>query len=422
VARLLVNIEPLRRFPHFRTLWTGYLLRQLGEQMTATTIIYQTYVLTHSNLDVGLLSLAQLGPAFVVPIFGGAISDALDRRRVLLVTAVLMGGTTTGLAVNALSAHPALWPLFVCAAVIQGLATIDSPARSAAVPSLVDQAALVPANVLTQLLWQLSSMVGPGIAGLLIAVTHGHISLVYWIDVASTVAALQAVIRLPALRPSGGGRKFSLGSIAEGFRFLARRQVIQACLLADFMATVLGEPVSLFPYMALVHFHGGPGAFGLLSAAPAIGAGVGSLLSGWTTRIRQLGKAVLLFVVVWGLAIFGFGLSPWLWLGVVFVCLAGWADATQVLFRTTIVQLEVPDRLRGRLFSLQAAAVVSGPRLGNVEGGVVASFSSAPIAITTGGLGCLVGAAAIARFMPALPRWNLEQHLPEEGEVGPAPA
>jgi len=405
-ARFFVNIEPLRRFPHFRTLWTGYLLRQLGQYLTATTVLYQVFAITHSNLAVGLVSLAQLGPALLVPIAGGALSDAFDRRRVLLSTALLIGGATTGLAVNAASPHPALWPLFVCAGVIQGLSSIDSPTRSAVVPSLVDADALVPANVLTQLLWQLSSMIGPGIAGVLIAATHGRLSLVYWIDVGSTLAALQAVLRLPAMRPTGGGRKFGLGSIREGLRYLASRQVIQACFLADWMATVLGEPVSLFPFMALVHFHGGPDAFGLLSASPAIGAGIGSLLSGWTARIRKYGKAVLLFVVVWGLAIFGFGLSPWLWLGVVFMCLAGWADATQVLFRTTIVQLEVPDRLRGRLFALQSAAQVSGPNLGNVEGGIVASFSSAQIAITSGGLGCLVGAAAIAKFMPALNRWN----------------
>ncbi|HVC15087.1 MAG TPA: MFS transporter [Acidimicrobiales bacterium] len=422
MPRIVVDVSPLRRFPHFRTLWTGYLLRAFGQYLTATTVIYQVFVITHSNLDVGLVSLAQLGPALLVPIVGGAISDALDRRKVLVVTAILVGGTTAGLAVNALSPHPALWPLFLCAAIIQGLSSIDSPARSAVVPTLVDQDALVSANVLTQLLWQLSSMVGPGIAGVLIAATHGRVALVYWIDVASTLAALQAVVRLPAMPPGGGGRKFSLGSIAEGFHFLRSRQVIQACFLADWMATVLGEPVSLFPYMALVRFHGGPGAFGLLSAAPAIGAGLGSLLSGWTARVRQYGKAVLFFVVVWGLAIFGFGVSPWLWLGVVFVCLAGWADATQVLFRTTIVQIEVPDRLRGRLFSLQSAAVVSGPNLGNVEGGLVAAASSAQIAITTGGLGCLVGAAAIARFMPALSRWTLKERAEDEGDVGPSPA
>lgn len=422
MPRVMVDIGPLRRSPHFRTLWTGYLFREVGQYLTATTLIYQIYVLTHSNLDVGLLSLAQLGPALLVPVIGGAVNDALDRRKVLLLTGLLIGGTTTGIALNAMSAHPALWPLFAGGAVIQGLASIDSPARSAVVPTLVDQSTLVPANVLTQLLWQLASIAGPGVAGVLIAATHGHVSVVYWIDVGTTLAALQAVVRLPRLPPSGGGRRFSLGSIGEGFRYLGSRQVIQACFLADWMATVLGEPVSLFPYMALVHFHGGPDAFGLISASPAIGAGLGSVLSGWTHRIHQLGKAVLLFVVVWGLAIFGFGMAPWLWLGVVFVCIAGWADATQVLFRTTIVQLEVPDELRGRLFSLQSAAVTSGPRLGNVEGGLVAAVSNAQIAITTGGLGCLLGAAAIARFMPALARWDLHEHRRAQDETGPVTA
>lgn len=409
MPRLFVDIGPLRKSAGFRRLWTGSVFRQLGAQLTATTVIYQTFVLTHSNLAVGLLSLAQLGPAFLVPIVGGAITDALDRRMVIFVSAILFGATTTGLALNALSGHPALWPLFLCAGLTQALTSIDQPARSAVVPNLVDRDQLMPANALVWLLRQLSSIVGPGVAGVLIAATHGHVAIVYWIDVASTLVALVPLVRLPPLAPEGGGRRFSLGSIVEGLRFLARRQVIQATFLSDWMATVLGEPVSLFPYMALVHFHGGPRAFGLLSAAPAIGAGLGAVLSGWTTRIRRQGRGLLLAVVAWGLAIFGFGLSPWLWLGVVFVALAGWADAISVLFQTTIVQLEVPDRLRGRLFSLQTSAVVSGPRLGNVEGGVVAAVSSAPIAITTGGLGCLVGAAAIAWGMPALRRWDSEK-------------
>jgi len=423
VARLLIDTGPLRRSRPFRRLWTGYLFRQLGAELTATAVIYQTYVITHSNLDVGLVSLAQLGPAFFIPIFSGAVTDALDRRKVLLVTAVLIGATTAGLAVNAGSSHPALWPVYLCAAGIQGLGSVDSPARSAAVPALVDRDSLLAANALTQLLWQLSSMVGPGIAGVLLAATHGNISLVYWIDVGSTVIALQAVARLPALPPSGGGRKFSLGSIAEGLHFLAGRQMIQGCLLADWLATVLGEPVSLFPYMALVRFHGGPRAFGLLTAAPAIGAGLGSLLSGWAPRVRRPGRAVLYALVAWGVAIVGFGLAPWLWLGVVTVALAGWADAVSVLFRTTIVQVEVPDRLRGRLFSLQAAVVVSGPRLGNVEGGLVAAASSAPLAIVVGGLGCLLAAAGLGRLMPNLAHYELSPPgEPEAAQPDPAPS
>jgi MFS family permease len=422
VARLLIDAGPLRRPGPFRRLWTGYVFRELGAQLTATTVIYQTYVITHSNLDVGLVSLAQLGPAFFTPIVSGAITDAVDRRKLLLVTALLIGGTTTGLAINAAGSHPSLWLIYVCAAAIQGLNSIDSPARNAVVPAIVDRESLVAANALSQLLWQLSSMVGPGIAGVLIATTHGNISLVYWIDVASTAVALQAVARLPALPPSGGGRKFSLSSIAEGFQFLAGRQVIQGCLLADWLATVLGEPVSLFPYMALVRFHGGPRAFGLLTAAPAIGAVLGSLLSGWAVRVRRPGRAVLYALVAWGVAILGFGLSPWLWLGVVTVAIAGWADAVSVLFRTTIVQLEVPDRLRGRLFSLQAAVVVSGPRLGNVEGGLVAAASSAPFAIVVGGLGCLLAAAGLNWLMPNFARYELDSSGElESAQPGAAP-
>lgn len=419
MARLILDTGPLRRSRQFRRLWLGYVFRQLGAELTATAVIYQTYHVTHSNLDVGFVSLAQLGPAFFTPIIAGAITDAVDRRKVLLITALLMGGTTTGLAINASGAHPALWPVYVCAAAIQGLNSVDSPARSAVIPALVDRDSLVAANALYQLLWQLSSMVGPAVAGLLIATTHGDLAIVYWIDVTGTVAALQFVIRLPAMPPSGGGRRFSLGSIAEGFRFLGGRQVIQGTLWADWLATVLGEPVSLFPYMALVRFHAGPTGFGILTAAPAIGAAVGSFFSGWSGRVRRPGRAVLYALVAWGVAITAFGVSPWFWLAVIAVIAAGWSDAVSVLFRTTIVQLEVPDRLRGRLFSIQAAVVVSGPRLGNVEGGLVAAASSAPIAIVIGGLGCLLAAAGLNRFMPNLARYELPSSAEEVEPAGP---
>jgi MFS family permease len=407
MTRLFIDVGPLRRFPQFRRLWTGYLFRQLGAQLTATTVIYQVFIQTHSNIDVGLISIAQLGPAILAPIIGGAIADAIDRRRLLVVTAVLFAMSTTGLALNALGPRPALWPLYVCSAITWGLNGVDGPTRTAVTMSLVDRGSVVSANILRQVLGQTSNIAGPGLAGILIALFHHHLATVYWIDAASTVAALQAVLRLPPLMPGGGGRKFSFGSIAEGFRFLRGRQAIQACFLADFIATVLGEPISLFPYMALVHFHGGPKAFGLLSASPAIGAGLGSLFSGWTGTVHRPGRWVLIAVAIWGAAIVGFGVAPWLWLGVCCVAIAGWADATSVLFRTTILQLDVPDRLRGRLSSIQSMVVQSGPKLGNAEGGLVAGLANAPIAIVSGGLGCLVGVALMAKFIPTFANYEI---------------
>jgi MFS family permease len=414
VSKHFVDISPLRRFPQYRRLWIGYAIRLLGAQLTVTAVTYQVFTTTHSNLDVGYISLAQLVPAIAAPMVGGAIADSMDRRKLLVITAVAMALSTVGLAVNSLGHHPKLWPLFVLSAIIQAFNGVDGPTRTAVQMTLVDRESFVAANVLRQMLSQISQVAGPAIAGVLIAIFASNIDWVYWIDVLSTVAALQAVIRLDPLPPQGGGRKFSLSSIGEGFAFLKGRQVIQACFLADLSATVLGLPVSLFPYMALVHFHGGARSYGLLMACPGIGALLGSLFSGWTTRISHQGRAVLIAVGVWGIALAGFGLVSSLAAGCVLVGIAGWADCVSAVMRNTIIQVEAPDKLRGRLSAISTSVVQGGPRLGNMEGSLVAAVSTAPIAIVSGGLGCVAAIMFIAKFMPKFSSYSLEEAMKED--------
>ena len=397
---LLVDIGPLRRFPSFRKLWVGYVLRQLGAQLTATTVLYQIFAITHSNAEVGLVSLAQLGPAIVAPIVGGAVADAIDRRALLVATAVLFALTTTALALNASGARPALLPIYLCAAITQGLNGIDGPTRTAVTITLVDRESILSANVLRQMVGQISMVVGPGFAGILIAGLSHHIAYVYWIDVASTVAALQAVIRLPPLVPGGAGRRFGLGSIAEGFRYVRDHQVLRGCLISDFVPSAVAQPNSLFPYMAIVHFHGGARAFGLISAAPAVGALVGAILSGWTHGVRRQGRGAIVAAGAFGISVAGFGSAPWLWLGVACMAVQGWANATMVLFRTTILQSEVPDRLRGRISATDTMIAAAGPKIGSTDNGLIAGAASAQIALVSGGLACLVGAIVMAKAIP----------------------
>lgn len=408
VSKHFVDITPLRRFPQYRRLMLGYSIRLLGAQLTSTTVIYQVFVITHhSNLDVGYISLVQFVPAIIAPLIGGAVADAIDRRKVLVITAVMLAICTTFLAINSIGNHPQLWPLFVLSGIIQAFNGVDSPTRTAVQMALVDKESFVAANVLRQSLQQTASVAGPAIAGVLIAVFSHNIDWVYWIDVISTLAAIQAVVRLPPLPPHGGGRKFGLTSIAEGFQFLKGRRVIQACFLADLSATVFGLPTSLFPYMAIVHFHGGSRAYGLLMASTGIGAFLGILLSGWTGRVRHQGRAVLYSVGIWGVALTLFGVVPWLAAGVGLVIIAGWADVISATFRNTIIQVEAPDNLRGRLSSINTAVVQGGPRLGNVEASVVAALSTAQISIISGGLICIGGVALLAKFVPQFARYSL---------------
>jgi MFS family permease len=396
----------LRRFPQFRRLWVGYGLRQFGAQLTVTTVVFQVFSITHSNIDVGLISLAQVIPGVITPIVGGAIADAMDRRKLLMITAVLIAISTTGLAVNCIGNHPALWVLFFCSATTWGLNGIDTPTRTAVLITLVDRDSYIAANVLRQFISQTSQVGGPAIAGVLIAIFSHNLDIVYWIDCACTGAALVSVFRLDRL-PVIGGTRFSFQSVVEGFQFLKDRKVIQACFITDINATLLGLPTSLYPYMALVQFHGGAKTFGLLSAAPGVGAVIGGMLSGWTSRVRFQGRATLIAVVIWGMAIAAFGVVPWLWSAVVLLAIAGWGNAVSGAMRNTMIQVETPDRLRGRLTGLSSISVQIG-KLGNVEAGLVAAASSAQISIVSGGLGCVLGVFVVAKLMPGFARYRLD--------------
>jgi MFS family permease len=367
-------------------------------------IPYQVFKLTHSSLDVGLVGLAQITPVLAGSLFGGSVADAVDRRRLLLVTQLSLAACSVGLALNCSGGHPALWPLYALSALGSGVASIDSPTRSAVLATLVGRPMFASANALWQLLFQVGQVAGPAIAGLLLG--QVGIASVYWIDAATFAVSLLAVASLPALRPPGGGTRFGLLSIAEGLRYLKGRPVLQGTFVVDLNAMVLGMPRALFPALALVRFHGGAATVGLLYAAPGAGALIGALLTGWVVMVRRQGWAVLIAVAVWGAAIAAFGLVPWLAAALVLLALAGAADVVSAVFRGTILQLEAPESLRGRLSSLHTAVVTGGPRLGDFEAGAVAAVSTPQMSVVSGGLGCLVGVGIVASLMPRFARYD----------------
>ncbi len=401
----LVDVGPLRRYPQFRRLWLGLAISQVGSQLAMVAIFYQVYLLTGSSLYVGLVSLAQLVPALVGALLGGSLADAVDRRKLLVVTQIAMALCSVGLALNSAGAAPALWPIFVLAALSAGFAGADSPARTAIMMNLVPWDSFATANVLRQLLLQISLVLGPALGGILLA--RFGVTAVYWADVASFSAAIVASAVLPRLLPEGRGTRFGLRSIVEGFGYLRGRQALQGCFLADLDAMVLGMPTALFPALALDHFHGGPQTVGYLYAAPGVGALAGMLLSGWTARVGRAGRAVVIAIAVWGVAIAAFGLSPWLGPALLLLAVAGWADVISAVFRSTILQVEAPDRLRGRLSAIQTAVVGGGPRLGNAEAGGLAALIGVQASVIVGGAGCVAGIAVLARLMPRFAGYRL---------------
>jgi MFS family permease len=259
---LLVDVTPLRTSREFRVLFGGQLVSFLGSQLTVVAVPYQVFRLTHSSLAVGLVSLAQLAPLIAGSLIGGAVADSRDRRRLLLATLALLAVTGVPLVLNALQDHPALWPVIVFSAIAAGLSGLERPARSAIIPSLVDTASLPSAYALWQILIQVGSVVGPALAGVLLAGVG--LATVYAIDVATFLVALVAISRLPALPPVGGGTKAGLGSIVEGLRFLRGRPVLQGGFWVDINAMVFGLPRALFPALAAGTFGGGAATLGLL--------------------------------------------------------------------------------------------------------------------------------------------------------------
>jgi MFS family permease len=413
VARpgLLVDLTPLRRYPRYRQLWFGYLVTTLGNQLTVVAVPFEVFRLTHSSLDVGLVSLAQLGPLIAGSMFGGAIADAVDRRKLLFFTQTSSAACSAGLAVDVMLRHPAIWPLFAVSALAAGISSIDQPARSALFITLVERDDYASATALWQLLMQVGVVVGPAVAGLLIG--HFGVATVFWVDVATFTLSLGSVAKIGPMAPVDGGTRFGLRSMVEGLTFLKGRQELQGTFVADLDAMIFGMPRALFPAIGLVRLHGGAATVGLLYAAPGAGALIGAILTGWVRRVSRQGRAVLVSITVWGAAITAFGFAPWLVAAIPLLAVAGAADVISAVFRGTMLQRLTPDSLRGRLSAVHTAVVTGGPRLGDVEAGGVAALAGVQFSVVSGGLACLVGVGII--------RWLMPRFVAYKDEPGPGP-
>ena len=407
----VVDISPLQQVPGYRWLFVGMFATQVGRQLTVVAVPIQVYEITGSTLAVGLLGLAQLIPLLLVSLVGGALADAVDRRRLLVWSQMILALTGAGLLINSLSGDPVLWPLFVLSAINAGVSAVDAPARHAIVPPLVGRLLLPSALALNQTQVNVAKAAIPALGGLVIAAS-GFPAAYSLQTVAFAISAL-LIFRVPNLAIEGGGRAFSLSSIAEGFGFLKSRRVIQAALLMDLSAMVFGMPSALFPAFGTDVLNGDAFTVGLLYAAPGIGSLIGALTSGWVPLVRRQGRAVVFAVVGWGAAIAVFGLTSSLVLALTMLALAGAADVVSAIFRASIVQLTVPDSLRGRLSSIHTSVTAGGPRLGDLEAGVVAELTSVRFSIVSGGIACVLAALGIARWAPGFLNYRYEPGEPD---------
>lgn len=411
--RILIDTAPLRTSRNFRLLFVGQLISTLGNQLTVVVIPFQVYVITHSSLQVGAVSVAQLLPFVVGALVGGSVGDAVDRRLLILASTAVLAVTSGLLAANSVGGHPALWAIYVVSASAGGLQGFANTARSASVPGLVEAAQLPAAFAFIQVIMQVGTVVGPALAGQLLTLVGAP--WVYSIDAGTFVVALVTAILMDPIPPIPGARKPGWRSIAEGVGYLRGRQVLQGVYLIDVNAMVFGMPRALFPALALGAFRGAGSpavTLGYLYAAPGVGALIGAVTTGWVTHLRRQARTVILAVVLWGAAITAFGLCHLLWLALAFLAVAGWADVISAVLRNTILSGSTPEEFRSRMWSIQMAVVQGGPRLGDLESGAVAEAVSTQFSVVSGGLACIAGAAALAALLPGFRR------MARTGEAG----
>jgi len=403
---LTIDLTPLRASRDFRRLWFGNAISLLGSMLTTVAIPYQVYQLTGSTLAVGLLGIAALVPLLTISFLGGAIADAVDRRRLLIVSDLGLAAISGLLVTNAALEQPRLAALYAAEALGTACYAIQRPAMDALVPRLVGEDQIAQAAAVQGIYGSFGHVGGPALGGILIA--SAGLTATYAVDVVTFTASLIAALLLPKMPPLAAVARPGLSAIAEGFRFVRQKPELKGIFAVDTVAMVFGMPSALFPAYG-VHFGGGARTVGFLYAAPYAGALLATLLSGWVTRARRQGLGVCIAASAWGAAIVGFGLAPSLWPALIFLAIAGGADDWSAILRSTILLTVTPDSMRGRLSGIELAQVASAPTLGNVEAGALASVTSLRFSVVSGGLACIAGCWLFLAAVPALLRYDSQR-------------
>ena len=383
--------------------------------MRFVAVPWQVYELTGSVAVVGLLGLAEVIPLILFSLVGGAAADRRERRGLIARMAVGSMATAGLLTVLSLFDRPSVLLIFALVALASSFEAIERPARTAMLPSILPEGKMPAALAVRQVAFHVTLIIGPGLGGVLIAAFG--VTWVYAIDAITYLAALAALKWIPPVMPDVTEGQSRVESVREGLRYAIRTPLIMSIFVIDLIAMIFGMPRAVFPELAQRTFEGGARVVGLLYAAPSVGALVGALLSGWVKRVHRQGIAVVVAVIAWGTAITLAGLSTFsLALTLLFLALAGASDVISAVFRGSMLLEATPDRLRGRVSSLNLMVVIGGPRFGDVEAGLVASAVGAPASIVIGGVACLGGAGILSLFAPAL-----RSYRAREVRAGPSP-
>jgi MFS family permease len=407
--RVAIDTKPLRHLA-YRRMFVGFGVSSFGFQLTAVAVPVEMFQLTRSSFWVGLLGIAGLVPLLVFALWGGAVADVVDRRRLLLASSLLMWSSTLGLLVQALL-HVGSPELLLGLVAVQTTAfAVSSPTRQAIVPRLVPAAELPAANALSTTVGNAAMVAGPLVAGVLLA--RFDVASAYAVDAVAFTGVLWATIRLPALPPANGNARAlrwvwggGWGDVKDGLAYILSAPLLLLSFAIDIAAMVLAMPRALFPEVAADRYGDG-GAVGWLFAAIALGSMLAGLTSGWIGRVRRQGVALVIAVMAWGLAVAGAGLARQLWLAVLLLAVGGAADLVSAVYRQTILQTYAPDELQGRMQGIFIAVVAGGPRLGDLRAGATAAAFGTTAAWSGGGVAAAVLAGVLAVAFPALLRYR----------------
>jgi MFS family permease len=401
---LFLDISPLRISAPYRRLWIGSLLSAVGTALTMFALPLQVWYLTHSSFQVGLLSAVQLAPAITIGLLGGAWADARDRRRLTLGATFALVSTSAALAAAARSGSGLLWLIYAIAAVRSGLTGITAPARRTFIPALLPADKLAAGLALDRLGFQLMLIIGPALAGVIVAVPALGLRGCYLIDAITFGGSLYGLGHLPMSPVAAGAPSRTIRAVREGLAFIVGHPRLAGAFLADLSATVFALPVSLFPAINAQRFGGDPHTLGLFTAAIGVGGMASTLLSGPIVRLHNQGWAMLVAVCVWGGAFAAFAVVPGLALTLLMLGIAGAADTITVVMRGSIVQMNTPEAMRGRVTAVDYVVGICGSQLGNLEAGAVGSLTSPVLSAVAGGLATIVAAAMVAAAIPGFVR------------------
>ncbi|MES2692402.1 MAG: MFS transporter [Verrucomicrobiota bacterium] len=400
-----LDVTPLRTSHDFRMLYAGQFVSSFGAALSYVVLPWQMYRLTKSTLHVGLLGLAEFVPMLLFALVGGALADAVDRRKLILVAECGLALCCALLFANALLPEPRVWMLYVGAACVAACTAVHRPAHEALTPRLVPPEQLSAVAALTSLRGSFAHIVGPALAGM-IAEGFGA-ATAFAVNFGTYLVAIVTLLLIRSVPVHRNPDPPGLRAVADGLRYARTRPELIGTYLIDINAMFFAMPIALFP--AVAESFGA--SVGLFYSMLAVGPLLVTLTSGWTARVRRQGAAIIVAVIVWGIAIVGFGLAPNMWLALACILVAGAADGVSGIFRMTIWNQTIPDRLRGRMASIEMVSYLSGPYLGSAQVGFTASLLGLRTGIAWGGGACLLGAVALAVLIPKFLRYDSQEGL-----------